>query len=494
MSRRWLDRVFLAAVIANLAPVLWFRFLPARDGAAHALSAEWIRDLLLGHAAAVEAFAAWNAAPVPNWLGHAFMALAGAVIGPWAAERLLVGVIVVALPLSVRYALRSVTPHSTGLEFLALPLIWGTHLHWGFYNFCISLSVYLVCVGYWWRHRHELSPGRAAAWALLLVVTYFSSILALMHVFASVGLLWLFEPAGRWRLARSTIAASIPAMTLWLLFVVLEPVGPRLPTAFPPPLWAAASLLRLDILRSGDPSDHRVILLAASAFWCLVACWLVRGPGFLSSPASRPWLALLLFDVAVLFLAPSTIGGGTLLTPRQAVFAFFAVTLWLASQSDRLPGPALIAGVAVCLTIGMHASRWTGYASYDGAVRTLIAASPETLGGHTLVTISLDDQPGEVVSPTAHAGPYVALARGALHVNQYELVTTHFPLVARKLVGTERTLRASVDRPLDAVLVWGSSLANVTRVGLQLLDDGTGTCRLEIATVGQARLLSCRKD
>ena len=495
MSHRWLDRVFLAAVAANLAPVLWFPFLPTRDGPAHVLGATWIRELVAGHALAVDGLVAWNPAPVPNWFGHAFMALAGAFVGPWVAERLLLALIVVALPLSLRYALRSVTAQPTGLEFLALPLVWGTHLHWGFYNFCVSLAAYLVCVGYWWRHRGDLATRHLTVWALLLVVTYFSSILALVHVLASVAMLAVFEPAQRLRAVRLTLAAAVPAMTLWVLFVVLEPVGPRMPTTFPAPLWAAANLVRLDILRSGQASDHGAALVAACAAWALVAYWVLRRPLFVKAAASWPWLALVLLDVCVLFLAPTSIGGGTLLTPRQAVFAVFAMVLWMASQSNRLPNAAVVGGVAICLTLGMHASRWAHYGSYSQAVQTLIDGSPNSLAGRALFATALDDglRDQNGVWPTAHAGAYVAVARGAMLVNQYELLTSHFPLIATRITGVNTTLRAEGDRHVEAVLLWGGSEDAMMRVGSQLLGEGTGDCRLAFDTIGPARLFSCLK-
>lgn len=236
MRRPWLDRLFLAAVAANLLPVLCFRFLPTRDGPAHVLGATWIRELVTGHPRALEGLVAWNPAPVPNWIGHAFMALTGAVVGPWLAERLLLALIVVALPLSLRYILRAVTRQSTGLEFLALPLVWGTHLHWGFYNFVLSLAAYLMCVGFWWRHKSAFRGHRLALWALLLVVTYFCSVLALAHVLVSVTVLMALEPGPRLPTARATVAGAIPAVTVWGMFIALEPAGVGVATTFPAPL------------------------------------------------------------------------------------------------------------------------------------------------------------------------------------------------------------------------------------------------------------------
>lgn len=236
-------------------------------------------------------------------------------------------------------------------------------------------------------------------------------------------------------------------------------------------------------------------MLAALALWTLVGYWLVKDPRSLTGRACRAWLGLVVVDVGLLFLAPTSIGGGTLLTPRQAVFTVFAVILLMASQPHRLARASLVAGVTLCLTLSIHASRWTFYGAYDTAVRELVAGAPHSLAGRTLFATSVDTerQPEGAAWPTRHAAAYVAVARGAVLVNHYELLTTHFPLVARRTAGSGLTLRAQAEHPPDVVLVWGSSLDELTRAGSQLLEDGSRECSVAIATVGQARWLSCER-
>lgn len=307
-------------------------------------------------------------------------------------------------------------------------------------------------------------------------------------------MLVLFEPARRLYASRLALTAALPAMVLWGLFLVLEPVGPRVATAFPSPLWAAANLGRLDILRSGLGSDHQPAVLSAAALWTLVALWLIRRPLIARVPSAWPWLTLVVFEVCVIFAAPTSIGGGTLLTPRQAVFAVLAVILCLSSQPTRLPRPAVIGGVAICLALGLHASRWHFYDRYSRSVQNLIEASPDSLVSRTMFATVLDDSLRHENGgwPTAHAGAYVAVARGAILVNQYELLTTHFPLMAARLAGDGKTLRAEVNGPVHAVLLWGGSLEDQTLIARPLLDPSLNDCRLLVTPAGDATLFSCR--
>lgn len=496
-SRRALAVLFVAAALANLAPVVRFAFLPTRDGPAHTFSAALIRSLLAGDAGPAASFVRWNPAPVPNWLGHAVLVVSGEVVGPWLAERFLIALIVVSLPFALKYAVRAITPEPTGLEFIALPLVWGTHLHWGFYNFCLGLTLYLVSVGYWLRHRADLGTPQLVRWAALLALAYFASALALLHAICTVAILALLDTdrEARRRIAVRTALAMAPAAALMAAFVVLQPSGPRPTTTFPSALWAAASLVRLDILRAVDPDDHGVAAVIAVAFWCLVA-WALLRPGWAAWSRLR-WVLLVVvaFDVCVLFGAPTTLGGGTLLTPRQAFFVVQAVVLCLAADPRRLAHPLAIAAVAILLTVALHMSRWNFYADYDRAMREFVAAGPAAVTGQIMFAAPVgggenpgrDPQSGGI-RLSDHAGAYIAIARGAVLVNQYELLTTHFPLVARRIVGDGSLARAAGDRPLAAVLLWHGSTEEKERLAVGLLGQPGGDCRTEEASVNATTL------
>src|SRR5207237_10053478 len=103
----------------------------------------------------------------PNWLCYGVMSSAVTIVSPATAEKLLLSAYALALPLSARWALGALGPEAATLAWLSLPLVGNQLLHFGFYNFCLSLAAYLLVVGWWLRHREAWSPGRAAALALL---------------------------------------------------------------------------------------------------------------------------------------------------------------------------------------------------------------------------------------------------------------------------------------------------------------------------------------
>jgi hypothetical protein len=483
----WIStRVFVAAILANLAPVIWFTFLPTRDGPTHTYTAALIRSVIVGDAGPAGDLVIWTPAPVPNWLGHAIMSVSGIIVGPWLTERVLIALIVFSIPMALRYAVRSISERPTGLEFLALPLAWGLHLHWGFYNFCLSLAMYLCSVGYWLRHRKNFGVRQSAIWAVCLVLTYFAGAQALLHVVLTVAILigLSVDPVERIRRAVRAGVAAVPAAALFLLFVVHRPSGLEPATASPSALWASANFFRLDILRGVDQVDRFVTVAMAAAFWCLVGWTFLR-----RSEARWPRLGRILavatiVDLVVLFVAPTTIGGGTLLTPREACFTLLAVILCLAVQPSRLPRPIVIAAVSMVLTCGLHVSRWTFYAEYDRAMRAFVGSAPAALEGRLFYAAPIDcEHPGRdprtgAVCLSSGAGGYLALARQAAEVNDYEFVTNHFPLVARQRATDGPHEWATTGGALDSVVLWRGSLDQRRAAARQLFADRPIGCEI----------------
>jgi hypothetical protein len=215
---------------------------------------------------------------------------------------------------------------------------------------------------------------------------------------------------------------------------------------------------------------------------------------------SRPALVWILalgvaLDVAVLFLAPTSGGGGTLLTPRQALFTVLLLALCLAADPARLPAWWTIAVVSILLTAALHVSRWPFYIRYDAAMRDFIGGTPWMQRGQLLFAAPLDcDHPGPDPTSAApclsgHAGAYAALVRHAVLVNDYELQTGHFPLVA---IDDGVYARAG-GRPVDAVLLWRGTLDDRRRAARRLLGARPIPCEVESrASVVPATLFLAR--
>ena len=98
---------------------------------------------------------------------------------PAGAEKLLVAGYLVAFPVAVRYAIRSISRSAGWLAFLALPLAFNYLFLSGFYNFCYGVVLSMYTMGFVWRHCRRWDLWSSLILALLLLLTYGTHLLPL---------------------------------------------------------------------------------------------------------------------------------------------------------------------------------------------------------------------------------------------------------------------------------------------------------------------------
>jgi hypothetical protein len=180
-SAHWIEHGVLAIMLAVAVIPFWtLRYLPTTDGAAHLANADIVLHWLRGDAAVYRSYYMMNPLPVPNWLGHFVLAMLMLVVRPIVAEKLFMSAYLILLPLSVRYAVRSVRKSAGFLALLAVPLSLNWITHQGFYNFSASVVVFFFALGYWLRRRERMNVRRMivlALFGLLLYAGHLSSVL-----------------------------------------------------------------------------------------------------------------------------------------------------------------------------------------------------------------------------------------------------------------------------------------------------------------------------
>jgi hypothetical protein len=205
--------------------------------------------------------------------------------------------------------------------------------------------------------------------------------------------------------------------------------------------------------------------------------------------ASAGLLAVAAGATLALLLAPTSVGGASLLTPRHACFVVFAIVLYLAAVPDALPRPGLLVVAAMLSAAALHATRWSFVADYAAAIATLrqtaalpagtvLHAAPASGGQPALNAASGAIELGE------SAAAYVAIDQRAVWVNFYEARTTHFPLVVRE------QWRGPARRPVTAALIWLAPDA-ATKVALArevLADAGGIGCARDLPVAGAPTL------
>ncbi len=183
---------FIAILLLNLVPILITPFFPTLDGPAHAHNAKLISQLIFGEPSVVNDFYTLNPFPVPNWSGHALLLFFQWLLPAYLAEKALLILIALGIPLAFRSLIRSVSPNQLFLSYFAFPLTYSVLFYMGFHNFLIGITFMLFSMSFWFKYCQNMSRKFIVYFALLLTLTYFSHLLTfgllILFLFASV--LW----------------------------------------------------------------------------------------------------------------------------------------------------------------------------------------------------------------------------------------------------------------------------------------------------------------
>ncbi len=465
----------------------WHYFLTI-DGPTHLYNAWLLKAMLLAPHGMFQQWLAFNINPEPNYLSHLLLGGMLAVLPPWLAEKLLQTAYVVGLPLAMRYLIRSWQPAAGFLATLVFPFIYSVVFIFGFYNFCLSLVLLLLVLGYWRRHVARPTPPVRSVGALAGLVTllYFSHPLSYLVSGLMLGLFVLEQALGRPR-------ASLPELGRMLLTVALAYL-PTLPllgwyfwnkgteTAQPaesfrhnltdwiklvpirhmtasnpgyPPFKLTAGYWHYAV---GAEASYRLLFAGLLSAALLFAAWQhLRRQS--TSPAWA-WLLGALFMVLAYVLLPDTISGGSVIQPRWGIFSYLLLLGSLTTIKYPPQIRAVLLAAATTVAVLFLGFRYTKYQTLQSGLADYLSVAAQLRPNASLLPL-IYAQPahmpdgGEYPSGynmLAHAASYVSLERQLLDFENYEAETDYFPLFWRPGHLPIREPNATPARPTPLLL------------------------------------------
>jgi hypothetical protein len=492
---RWQVALLLAVLAVEIVSLWTVRFVPTQDGPVHQEIAAQLAELRNGTGGLVARYYELNPRPEPNWLVYPLLGALARDTGWAAAEKFILSLYLMGLPLALAYALMAIRRDAAFLAILALPLGPNYLFHMGFLNFCLSVPLGLLTLGYGLRLRTADRPLRYGVLAVLLLVTSMAhavSACAVAAILCAVGA-WRGAVAGggrrTWwvgaaRGAAGPLAATMPTLVLIASFLS----GPsRHAMSWESPIDLLRRLACLHVIVSLD----RMELGPACAFAVLLAGMVaLRLAGWRRRPIGGrgdDLLAAVAVLAGLYFTLPASLAGGGYLNPRLELWLVLTVLLWLAHEpwreGQRRAIAAIGAGVALVL-IGMHALAYRRLSHpLEEYVSVAAAIPPES----TILPLSFVDDPkrlrdsslaGFKVRPFEHALGYVALNRPLVNLTEYQADQGYFPIRYRDevdpyrvLVPEEGLVEEALDRidwrayerrggRVDYVLLWGRAASN----------------------------------
>lgn len=473
--------LYTLLVLLYLVPVWAFTYFPTQDGPAHLANA-----LILKHYRDPETsysrFLETHAEPVPNWTCHALLVALLHVFPPLVAEKVLVSLYILSFAWAFRYFLGAFGP---GAQFLApagLIFLFARCLLMGFYNYCLSMTLYWSVLGFLVRRRQGLSDTNMATLCMAFLLTYFTHLVGYLLMAFSGAFILLFFPRRLPNLLRWGLALF---PSLWLASGYFtrthffqgdsdagsagHPLLAALQDFDWQHCWTELASVNRQIF---EPYEPEMVPLGLLVFLCFASLVVVsfgtpQSNDAEAAPSARLPVALLALAIATGYVVcPNSLGPhGGLLKSRLAVLPFM---LWLGCLQQPTHGRGALIFKALLLFVLI--TNWLLVLHYfrkgNEELREFNAAVGK-IGDHRTMFVVYSPTRSRLVDPLDHAGDYYCLGAGMVNLDNHQATTAHFPLRFRS--GVERGRNDFLHYPnradVDTILVWDTDPAQFLHVG-----------------------------
>jgi hypothetical protein len=440
----WEEVAFWLLLGLHLLPLWRHYYFPTSDGPAHLYNAVLLKTMLLHPDNWAHQLLTVNFNPEPNYLSHLLLVALLTITPPWLADKLVLTLYVAGLPIALRYLLRAVRPGAGWLAVLGFPFVYSVVLVWGFYNFCLSLAVFLWVAGYWVRQAAKgWSAWSIAKLAALLGLLFAAHPLPYLVSGLLLGLLVLSRAMQRrsWAAAGSGLGtlllAYLPTLPLLGWYFLLKGTATASPaTDYASSLWEWLRLEPLHYFGSAEGSYRWMVagllallgIIASRQVWRGAAGW----------PAA-PWLVAGLLLLGAYVALPDAISGGSNIKPRWALLSYLLLLGALAAvpyprwvRLATLEVGTLVAG----LLLGF---RWQKFETFQAGLAEYRSALPYLRPHTTLLALNYANVAavpggpdfGTYIPLFAHTSGQLGVEASIFCYENYEAATGYFPLTWR---------------------------------------------------------------
>ena len=349
-----------------LLPIWLFPYFPTQDGVSHVYNSQILTEYNNPEYQFGDYYEI-NWYPFPNWLSHFSLAVLMFVFPPLIAEKIFLSFYVILFPLAISYFLNAVQRGRHALVILSFTFIYNYLFLMGFYNFAVSVPLFLLALGYWWKHKEQMNKTRIVLLNLLIVITYFAHLISYAFILFSIALLALLHFRRDFKQILITGCYLLPAAALLLVYL---PTSDLL-AGEPPenvelrqilPVWAEfgfgrfgelfANLIGMYMLvaYAEPPSWLSALVSAFLLFLAVVTIWQNRSGKSAESAGQTAFLCLTAVLFGLYFILPNSIGPGGWVNDRLAILASLAIFAWF-REFDKIQWRRAFTAAVVLLAL-----------------------------------------------------------------------------------------------------------------------------------------------
>lgn len=179
----------LILLLLHVLPVWIFPYFPSQDGPSHVYNAAVLLQYFHHGNYQLRHFFDVQFSLAPNLTAQLLLPALMLVWSPLTAQRILISLIVVLLPLSVLYAGRHFDKRPTALLVGSFVFCYHNFLYMGFFANSLALPLCIFTVGYWLRIRSHITLQRLCvffALGYLTFLTHFAPFGAMLAIILSI--------------------------------------------------------------------------------------------------------------------------------------------------------------------------------------------------------------------------------------------------------------------------------------------------------------------
>ena len=431
--------IFYLLIAANLFPVLAYHFFPTVDGPAHLYNSRQFIELLKNPDSPLAYSFTINAAINPNWSGHFILAAFLSFLPAFMAEKMVLLIYLIGLPLSFRYFIISVNKKNIYLSYLIFPFTYSFLFYFGFYNFNIGLVFLFIAIPLWKRYYNDYNLSHAIKLMLVIIA------ICLSHLFVfGIFLLAIFFIHLKDYLGFFTKNFSAKKYALKNYFVQLILLFPSLfilvyyfATAQADPAKSEFSAWAFLWHNIREVSPAKGINYTPAGEYSRILWWLILLPfvymflDLLITGHGEKWkfrynglLVITAVCFALIFILPDARGAAIgFISARLNVFLFLFFIAFLASFKYPDWFKYFVSACAVFISFSLQKINYKEAAPM-AETATDIAVASELIGPYSVVlpVVFSNEQ------LTGHIANYLGVDKPMVLLENYEATMNHFPL------------------------------------------------------------------
>lgn len=480
----WENIIFYILLVLQLVPLFTGKYFATQDGPSHLYNAAVLKDFLLHADSQYHHFFYLNPKPSPNWLTHGLLLLLSLLAPFYLAEKLLLAIYVICMPLAMRYLLQSVNPASGFFAILMFPLVYNVTVYYGFYNFCYSIIFFLLAAGYWIRNYGLFTIRQGIVFFVLTTLLLLShplpyAILLLFIAFLFIPFIIQDIRKDFRMLMRRLVSTALPLLPTiaFAVYYALSGNG-KIVSNQEKPQDVLMNLVNSSYLHYLGQYDGHLISLLGYILLAMGAVAIIMA--FLrKTSASFP--GILLFTIAFIpltMITPQEFANGSIIGIRMALF-FMLLLICLSATATYPRIVKIVLSLLFALFVLIYHHMQTHVFSAiskdtDEVMKLESHLQPGKLmiqyNGPILMQFPDNTDVNTYINPFFHISGYLAADCHLVSLDNYEADKDYFPLKWQKRLNAEHLISGREVSPpdladyerrcgmkIDYVMLWNTS-------------------------------------